>query len=110
MRVWSKDESQVLTTSLDNVVHVWTTVSHSGTRVVLDMPHDRPVAGAAWNPDQTLILSWTSGPDARLWTADGTAHGAVMNSPGYGQRRRLEKRRLTDFDLDARRRRLPVGQ
>ena len=45
---------------------------------LLTLQHGGSLNGAAWNRDESRILTWSSDGTARLWDAGGQLTGAVM--------------------------------
>lgn len=66
---WNGDESQVLTTSEDGSIRLWDV---TGNTTTWSTSVEMPVGGAAWSPDETLVVAWTAERVVLLDAATGT--------------------------------------
>ncbi len=67
---WNSDETQLLTASEDGFVRLWDVTTGE---TIWQSDLSAPVGGALWNPDETLVLAWTtSGNTILLNTESGT--------------------------------------
>lgn len=75
--VLSRDESRILSWSVDNTARLWDAAS--GRQIGPALLHDGPVVGAIFSRDETRILSWSTDGKARLWdSATGKQVGPAL--------------------------------
>ena len=74
--VWNQDGSRILSWSSNGVVRIWDIPAkvgrdseplNSNDLLRNTMQHNRFVVGAAWNKDETRVLSWSTDDTARIW-------------------------------------------
>jgi WD40 repeat protein len=67
--IFSKDETRILTFSLDNTVRVWDAAT--GKQIGRSLTHEGEVNGAAFSKNGAKILTWSYDNTARLWDVSG---------------------------------------